>query len=245
MIERYQRHFVGMCIIALMLLAICADAADKYPKPTAWVNDYAGVLSSDEKLSMNAMLRDFEATESTQVFVAIMKHLPAGMTIEEFANDLFAEWQIGQKKKDNGVLLLIAIQDRQLRIEVGYGLEAHLTDAQSKLIITHEIAPSFKNNQYGEGVTKGVHAIVAACRGAYTREKNSYGERIMNGIHAIIASCRDFFERLLSGILVLIVLIAKVYGRRSGRSSYSRRSGGGFSGGGGGRSGGGGASGSW
>ncbi len=275
MIKRYQRHLIGMCIVALMLLAICADAADKYPKPTAWVNDYAGVLSSDEKLSMNAMLQDFEATDSTQVFVAIMKHLPSGMTIEEFANDLFAEWQIGQKKKDNGVLLLIAIQDRQLRIEVGYGLEAHLTDAKSKLIITNEIAPTFKQNRYGEGVTKGVNAIIAACRGAYSPEKKSHSKQRANETKGIIAFFRGLYEKrealtekFLLIFFIAILIILEIYSRtsnvfksstrsyhsynrpryrRSGTSSSSSsgRSSGGFSGGGGGRSGGGGASGSW
>ena len=123
-------------VILIMVVAVNVFATD-YPKPTSWVNDYAGVLSSDQKQELDNMLKGFETATTNQIFICIMQNLPAGTTLEEYVNELFAQWQPGQKDKDNGVLLAIFINDRKLRIEVGYGLEEKLTDAASKLIIAN------------------------------------------------------------------------------------------------------------
>ena len=139
-----------------------------FPKAGSWVNDYAGILAPAEKQELDNMLREFEAATSNQVFVAIMPSIPPDFELEEYVNELFERWQPGQKGTDNGVLLAVFVNDRKLRIEVGYGLEADLTDAASKLIIENDIAPRFKEQQYFLGLKNGLTSILGTLQGTYT-----------------------------------------------------------------------------
>jgi uncharacterized protein len=156
----------GVLILLIMSVAVNALAVD-YPKPTSWVNDYAGVLSSDQQQELDSMLKDFETATTNQIFICIMETLPADISLEEYVNELFERWQPGQKDKDNGVLLAIFINDRKLRIEVGYGLEDKLTDADSKLIIANEIAPGFKQGNYYQGIKNGIDKMMLTIKGDY------------------------------------------------------------------------------
>lgn len=142
-----------------------------FPKVTSWVNDYAGVLTSTEKQELDKLLEEFETATSNQVFVAIMQNLPSDFTLEEYVNELFERWQPGQKGVDNGVLLAVFLNDRKLRIEVGYGLEAYLTDAACKLIITYDIVPAFQQQQYFQGLKNGLTSILGTIEGTYTPRK--------------------------------------------------------------------------
>jgi len=215
-------------IFAIALLVPVANIfATDYPTPQAWVNDYAGVLSPVEAQEINAMLRDFEATDSTQIFVAIMDRVPGGLSLEEYVNELFARWKIGQQNKDNGVLLAIFIGDRKMRIEVGYGLEDRLTDAQSKLIIANEIAPNFKQGRYYDGIRKGVDNLILATRGAYQ------GSGKTGAIPGGGMQFMDFLTLFVGAIIFMIVLksLTTKTSRRtrswtspSSRSSYRSRS---------------------
>lgn len=153
-------------IVVLLLITLNAFAID-YPKPTSWVNDYAGVLNSDQRQELDSMLKDFETATTNQIFVCVMESLPADTSLGEYVNELFERWQPGQKDKDNGVLLAIFIDDRVLRIEVGYGLEETLTDAVSALIITDEITPAFKQGNYYQGIKNGINSIILATKNAY------------------------------------------------------------------------------
>jgi uncharacterized protein len=153
-------------ILLIMSVAVNALAVD-YPKPTSWVNDYAGVLSSDQQQELDSMLKDFETATTNQIFVCIMETLPADTSLEEYVNELFERWQPGQKGKDNGALLAIFINDRKLRIEVGYGLEDKLTDADSKLIIANDIAPGFKQGNYYQGIKNGIDKMILTIKGDY------------------------------------------------------------------------------
>ena len=107
------------------------------------VIDETGVLSAESKLSIENKLKEHEKATSNQVVVLIIPSLE-GEVLEEYSLKVATTWKLGQKKKDNGVLLLIAKEDRKLRIEVGYGLEGSLTDALCSRIIRKEITPSFK-----------------------------------------------------------------------------------------------------
>ncbi len=133
-------------------------------KATGYVNDFAGIISSDTKQYLEATLTQLEASTSAQVAVATVNSL-SGDTVENYAEKLFKEWQVGQKGKDNGVLLLVAKDDRKLRIEVGYGLEGTLTDAQSGAIIRNVITPRFKESNYDQGIKDGVEAIRSVIQG--------------------------------------------------------------------------------
>lgn len=141
-------------------------------KPAGLVNDYDGVLTADQKQTLEKKLQDFETQTSNQISVVFINGLQ-GDTIENFAEKLFKEWGIGQKDKDNGVLILVSVPDRSMRIEVGYGLEGALTDAQSNWIINQQMKPAFQQEDYFGGVNLAVDKIIAATQGEYLPEEKS------------------------------------------------------------------------
>ncbi len=151
------------CLVALPLGAPGLDV----PVLKARVNDYANILSPATVSSLEEKLADFERKESTQIAVLTIPSLQ-GEVLEEFSMKVAEKWKIGQKKLDNGVILLIAKEDRKLRIEVGYGLEGKLTDLRAGRIIDRIITPSFKAGDYDRGVTDGVNAIMETVRGEYS-----------------------------------------------------------------------------
>ena len=112
------------------------------------------------------MLRRHEEETSNQIVVAIFPSLEQE-SLEDYVNRLFEKWKIGQKANDNGVLLAIFLQERKVRIEVGYGLEGKLTDALSSRIIRDEIAPEFRTGRYASGIRAGLQAIQKAIAGEY------------------------------------------------------------------------------
>jgi uncharacterized membrane protein YgcG len=132
-----------------------------FPALTGRVVDSAGMLDAATVSRLTADLAAHEAATSEQIVVVTVPSLN-GMPIEDYGNQLGRQWGIGQKGKDNGALLIIARDDRKLRIEVGYGLEGKLTDAQSSVIINQIITPAFRQNDYAGGVSRGVAAMLDA-----------------------------------------------------------------------------------
>lgn len=127
-------------------------------QPTGFVNDFAGLLSPAVKSQLEAELSAFEQKTKHEIAVVTIPDLQ-GDTIENFSVKLFEDWRIGKKGADNGALFLIAKEDRQMRLEVGYGLEGVLTDAQSSAIINQIAKPAFQAGEYEQGVTESVAAI--------------------------------------------------------------------------------------
>lgn len=150
-----------LVLLVLLLLPSVAFAYSSPGIPTGYVNDFAGILSANTKQEIETLLSSLDASTSAQVSVVTIKTLDND-TIENYAEKLFKEWGIGQKGKDNGVLLLVAIEDRKVRIEVGYGLEGALTDAETSSIIRNVITPAFKEGDYDKGITEGVDNILKA-----------------------------------------------------------------------------------
>jgi uncharacterized protein len=244
-------------VILTLVIAVCTSsvvAQIKFPELKQRVNDFTNTLSFQEWQEVDRLLKSYEDTTSTQVVVLIVNTLD-GESIEDYANKTFALNKIGQAKKDNGVLLLIAKQDRKVKIEVGYGLEGALTDAVCSQIIRQEILPHFKAENYFGGIVTGVDAIIRTTKGEYQADSR--------GNKAPAVSMGLVFLVIMFGMFVLLPMLASR--RRSVIGSGGHRyysgwgygggsfggfgGGGGFSGGGfsggGGMSGGGGASGSW
>jgi uncharacterized protein len=241
-------------VLVIILCSAYTTAEIKIPKLEQRVSDFTNTLSFQEWQQLDHLLKSFEDSTSTQVVVLIINSLEGG-SIEEYANKAFTENKIGQAKKDNGVLLVIAKQDHAIRIEVGYGLEGVLTDAMTSQIIRQEIVPHFKADNYFGGIVTGVDAIMRATAGEYHADsKGKKAPAVSMGLVSIVI------------IFVIFVLMPMMTSRRrsiigsGGHSYYSGWgyggfggggfSGGGFGGGGGfsgggGMSGGGGASGSW
>lgn len=152
---------------ALFLSYLPSLFAVEVPKrPEGYVSDYARLLTPEAKFRLEETLRRFETETSNQIVVVTFPSLE-GEVLEDFSIRLAESWKIGQKGKDNGVILLIFKEDRAVRMEVGYGLEGVLTDALSKLIIANEIVPRFREGKFDEGIEKAVQAIQAATRGEY------------------------------------------------------------------------------
>ncbi|HVF63625.1 MAG TPA: TPM domain-containing protein [Casimicrobiaceae bacterium] len=145
-------------VVLQLFLAIAAIAAD-VPYLTGRVVDEAEILSSATRQKLAADLKAHEEHTTNQIAVLTVRTLE-GESVEDFAVRVFETWKLGQKGKDNGVLVVIAPADRRMRIEVGYGLEGTLTDAIAARIIRERMTPQFKANNYDAGVTQGVAAIV-------------------------------------------------------------------------------------
>jgi len=155
-----------LIITILFLLATPVFAYYNPGVPQGFVNDFAGVIDSAVKQDLEQKLVSFEKQTSNEISVVTVESLQ-GDYIENFAEKLFKEWGIGKAEQDNGVLVLVATEDRKMRLEVGYGLEGALTDAQSNWIINNEMKPAFQRGDYGAGINAAVDAIVAATQGEY------------------------------------------------------------------------------
>lgn len=238
---------------AVVLIALVAAFAATFPALTGRIVDQANIIPADVRSAIEPKLADLEAKSGIQLVVATIASLD-GQEIEPYANELFRTWKLGEKDKNNGVLLLVAPKERRVRIEVGYGLEGTLTDALSKVIITNAITPRFKTGDFGGGISRGVDDIITVL----TTDASEWQQRPALRLDNQPTSDPTTWL-LIAGLVVLVILLIVSPGFRSfffvfmldlllssGSSSSSRgsSSGGGFSGGGG-SSGGGGASGSW
>src|SRR3974390_2080335 len=145
--------------LVLLLCASLAAFAANLPALTGRIVDQANVIPLDTRNTLESKLIDLETKSGIQLVVATVTSL-GGEEIEPYANELFRSWKLGEKTKNNGVLLLGAPNERRVRIEVGYGLEGTLPDALSKVIITNAIVPRFKTGDFGGGIARGVDDII-------------------------------------------------------------------------------------
>jgi uncharacterized protein len=157
--------------------------------PELWgmrVHDEAGVLSTSTVQLLEHQLKMHEDSTSNQIAILIISSLQ-GEAIEDYSLKVAEKWQLGQKGKDNGILLLIAIDDRKMRIEVGYGLEGVLPDAICNRIIRNEMAPNFRRGDYDAGVQTAINAIIDAIAGEYTVSNMlSNDEGVLSGKEMIL-----------------------------------------------------------
>ncbi|HEY0283540.1 MAG TPA: TPM domain-containing protein [Rhizomicrobium sp.] len=246
---KMARSFAHAFLVALIGVVVAvgaAGAAPSFPPLTGRVVDEAGILSQAAQGRLTALLAEHERQTGNQIVVATVKSLQ-GEDIAEYGVQLGRAWGIGQKGKNTGALVIVSPSSRDVRIEVGYGLEGDLTDAQSKLIIENTMLPFFKKGDYDSGLLAGTVQILQALGGKPTgAESIPQPESQPDGAGAI-------------PIFVLLIILWAVFGRffwplfflgGIGRGGgFGGGSGGGFGGGGfsggGGSFGGGGASGRW
>ena len=139
-------------------------AFDIPAKPTGFVQDYASMLSVEEKTTLETKLEAFEKSTTNEIAVVTIPSLD-GDVIENVAQDIFTEWGIGKKDKNNGVLLLISLADRKTRIQTGYGVEGDLTDLGTSYIQQDILALAFKKGKYYEGINNAVDKMIEALGG--------------------------------------------------------------------------------
>ncbi|MEA2165176.1 MAG: uncharacterized protein QOK37_3303 [Thermoanaerobaculia bacterium] len=139
------------------------------PKPPTYVTDNAHVLNAARAHALNEKLAQFERETSNQILVYVDRKLPRETTIEQFANESMHRWGVGQKGKDNGAVLFLFIDDRKMRIEVGYGLEARLTDARARQITSTIIKPHLQKKDYTGAAEAGASAMIETARAEMTK----------------------------------------------------------------------------
>ncbi len=252
-------------LIILGVLWVVVGAQSLPEKPTAWCNDYAGVLTPAQRDTLNAILGDFERRTSNQIFIAIFRRLPENTYLEDFAVRLFEKWRPGLPDKNNGILIVIFTEDRKARIEVGYGLEDVITDAQARRVLYDQMIPFFKQGDYYRGLMAGLQVLMPAAEGKYQipLKRKRGGGKQSQVIGALtffliffvifLLSRKQHVSMTLGPGQTIVWHAGGGYGRRRRRRededddfwSGGSFGGGGFSGGFGGLSGGGGASGSW
>jgi uncharacterized protein len=240
-----------LAVVALLCAGLAALAAG-FPALTGRIVDQANIIPAATRSALELKLADLETKSGIQLVVATVTSL-GGQEIEPYANELFRAWKLGEKTKNNGVLLLVAPTERRVRIEVGYGLEGTLTDALSKVIIANAIAPRFKNGDFGDGISRGVDDVIAVLTTDASEWQQRPSLRLDNQQSSDLADWLLIVVLIalltalvispgLRGFFLNVALNILVSSGRSGGGGFSH--GGGFSGRGG-SSGGGGASGSW
>ena len=173
-------------VMALTLVALIRAAlALEVPPLRAHVNDNAGMLSQGVVRQMDLLLKDFEQKDSTQIVVLTIPSLE-GEALEDYSMRVAEQWKVGHKGLDNGAILLISRADRKVRIEVGYGLEGHLTDLQAGRIIREIIIPEFKAGRFDQGVVNGVQAMMDIVRGEFKaadkKGSSGFGSRDLTNV---------------------------------------------------------------
>lgn len=250
-------------VIVGLLWCFCLAAAEVIPPaPKRYFNDYAHVVSPGTAELLNQKLEDFERQTSSQLRVVIYPKMESDSSIEDYTVRVYRAWEIGMKGKNNGAVLFVFLQNHQMRIATGYGLEGAMPDALCKQIIDNEIAPRLKQGDFDGGMSAGVAAMISAAKGEYKGSgRTAYESQHGNG-----SFLSHYWLPIL--IFVLIFIFSSSRGRRSGLgtgwvvgsggfggwggggggggwSVGGGGGGGGWSSGGGGSTGGGGASGSW
>ncbi|OIQ21115.1 MAG: hypothetical protein BM557_05015 [Flavobacterium sp. MedPE-SWcel] len=262
--KNIQRYLLfSLLLICFSALGQKVDIPKKpndISKQTGYYDFKTNLLSKSESERIERKLINYADTTSTQIVVVVVP-TTGGQDVSKFAFDIADSWGIGQEKEDNGILLLVAVEDRKMSIQTGYGTEHLMTDYKSKLIIDNDITPEFKTGNYYAGIDKGTTAIMEVMSGEYRgerkRDRGSSFVAIMFFVLIIILITSLFSKRggggrggrgggsTLADILILSSL-GSSGGFGGGNSSSGGFGGGGFGGGfGGGGFGGGGASGGW
>jgi len=144
--------FISICLLS------AAIAEVKFPSPSGFVNDYAKVLSAQQKRELDSVVAGLKKKTGAELAIAIVKSV-APLDSKLYAVKLFEKWGIGEKGKDNGVLLLLAMEEKRVEVEVGYGLEGLLTDAMAGRILDTYAVPNFKKGEFGVGIVETARAI--------------------------------------------------------------------------------------
>lgn len=250
-----------LLLIFSLFFSVCASAQiEKYlpekSNPPKLVNDTTGTLTQQQMDALERKLVAYDDSTSNQVVVVIIP-TTGEYGVEEVALNILREWGVGNKDKNNGVVLLIAKNDRKIRIETGYGLEGAIPDVTAKSIIDNDLTPNFKAENYYRGIDEATNSIIQAAAGEYKAPAN-YGSKKSIG--------KSPFIGVIAVILIIIFLSMGAPGSGtyvsrggyrgwntggggwsggSGGGGWSGGGGGGFGGFGGGSGGGGGASGGW
>ncbi len=248
-----RKLFIIILALLAGILSVRADSDRLLNslKPAGHVSDFAGVMNPGDLADVEKTLTELEQKTGAQISVVTLKTLEGGQ-IDDFANRLFARWGIGQKGKDNGLLLIAAIEDRKVRIETGYGFEGILPDAKAGRLIDQVVRPAFRNGDYSGGLRNGAMAMASLAASASGVKLTGIQDQESYGGSQPQDQKGGGFIQLIFFIIIIIAVIRHPWllllflgGNGGGGRSSGGFGGGGFGGFGGGMSGGGGASRGW
>lgn len=176
---RVMKHLLSILLLFLPFTTF----AQEFPKPMdppRMVNDYAGMLNQQETGLLENKLRQFRDTTSTEISVVVIRSI-GPYDISQYGAALAEDWGIGTQGRDNGLLMLIALEDKKVSISTGYGLESSITDAQSKRVIDQYIIPNFRNQKYFQGVDQATSILMAMASGQYDAlpKERSFGNHFL------------------------------------------------------------------
>jgi len=252
--ERVATQFT-LALLILLCLGV-GSLALNFPPLTGRIADQAQIIPRETRDVLEPKLADLEVKSGIQLVIATVNSLE-GQEIEPYANELFRYWKLGEKAKNNGVLLLVAPHERRVRIEVGYGLEGTLTDALSSVIISNAMTPRFKAGDFGGGIVRGVDDIITVLTTDASEWQKRPSLRLDRAEEAdpinwvVLVAFIAFVVLLIVSRTFRLLILASLLTRGVGSYGGGGFSGGGFGNrgggfsGGGGSSGGGGASGRW
>ncbi len=251
-----NRHSLLFCILLVLLFGTGLRAQlPSPPNPPRLANDYTGTLSNSQANTLEHKLVAYNDSTSTQILVLLVNDLQ-GYSIEQYATEIGHSWGVGQKGKNNGVVILVkpkqGSERGQVNISPGYGMEEYVTDATAKRIINKEMIPAFKENDYYTGIDNAVNVIMDLCSGKFSQDEYADNDGfplwliilIIIAIFIILSKFSDNNGQSYSGGGARTIWIP-MGGGFGGSSFGGGFSSGGFGGFGGGGFGGGGASGSW
>lgn len=207
-----RRAFLTVLLVACWVAAappfLAAAPALTFPRPTGYVNDLAHLLDPTARAHLEERLSLYDRETGNQIAIAIFPDLH-GVPITEFAVRLEEAWKVGRKGKDNGVLLLVAVKERQVRIEIGYGLEGKITDADAGEIIRDVISPAFRAGRYGDGLASATDALIRLIQaGPAPKEVQGPPQR---GTGPLAARSRTFVQTWYP-IILFLAFIALSWG---------------------------------
>lgn len=204
-----MQKFFASSFIFLFLFPILSFAFDIPKEPKAFVSDYTNTLTSDEVNTLNIKLSDFEVKTSNEIAVVIIKSLQ-GDVIENVAQNIFDSWGIGKKGKDNGVLVLISIDDRKTRIQTGYGVEGSLTDLETSYIQRDVMTPYFREGRFFDGINLSLDKIIESLGGVNIIPENNIGvDELQKNIRFLPEILFFAFYFFITFVQVILSILAK------------------------------------
>lgn len=216
---RKTRFSVLLSVLLILLLSFSVYATDSrsddIPKPTAdfFVNDFAGVIDSEDKAEIMRLGKDLEKQTTAQVVVVTVDSLD-GKAVEDYALELGREWGVGDKEKNNGVVLLLSVSDRKVTIQVGYGLEGCLPDGKTGRILDSYAVPYLSDDDFSTGLTEAYKAIATVVYNEYNAEPEVSYEQSDHTQLFSDETDETAMQIILIIILILILLLRRGRGRR-------------------------------
>ncbi len=251
----FNKLITAIVVLGALASPAFASTPEPPPVPREYVVDLAGIIRDDAEARLDSLLRELEQKTTAQVVVLTVTSLD-GESIDSFSLRMAEKWKLGQKGKDNGVLITVALNDRKYRIEVGYGLESVLPDSMVGTIGRQYLVPYFRQGDYSAGIYAATLAVAQTI--AEHEGVRIAGGREPSGPREFVSlRSLSLAQKVLIGFFILVVLVLFITHPRQcflillfsqmagGRGGWSGGGGGGFGGGGGGGFGGGGASGGW